>query len=112
MTHLNNSSQQIPVTLPQLAVHFKLTKKVTKELILDSSYSSNTIQDYLEDNIPLNNPTEIKSDIDFCQVDSPEQEQMKISTDTKDPDSFNHQQNTDDNRNIQYVKGNCELAPT
>ena len=29
---------------------------------------------------------------------------MKTNTDTKDPDRFNPQQNTDDNRNIQYEK--------
>ena len=108
MTHLNTTSQQIPVTLSQLAVHFKMTKEVIKELILDPSYSSDTIQDYLEDNIPLNNSTEIKNGVDFCQVDNPEQKQMKTSTGTKDPDRFNPQQDTDNNKNIQYEKGNGE----
>ena len=108
MTHLNTTSQQIPVTLSQLAVHFKMTKEVIKELILDPSYSSDTIQDYLEDNIPLNNSTEIKNGVDFCQVDNPEQKQMKASTSTKDPDRFNPQQDTDNNKNIQYEKGNGE----
>ena len=80
----------------------------TKELILDPSYSSDTIYDYLEDNIPLTNPTEIKNSVDFCQVDNHEQEPMKIYTDTKDPIRFNPQQNTDDNRNIKYEKRNGE----
>ena len=31
---------------------------------------------------------------------------MKTDTDTKDPDRFNPQQKTDDNRNIQYEKRN------
>ena len=31
---------------------------------------------------------------------------MKIDTDTKDPDRFNAQQNTDNNQNIQYEKRN------
>ena len=31
---------------------------------------------------------------------------MKTDTDTKDPDRFNAQQNTDNNRNIQYEKRN------
>ena len=108
MTHLNTTSQQIPVTFPQLAVHLKLTNEVIKELILDPSYSSDTIQDYLEDNIPLNNSTEIKNGVDFCQVDNPEQKQMKTSTGTKDPDRFNPQQDTDNNKNIKYEKGNGE----
>ena len=108
MTHLNTTSQQITVTFPQLAVHFKLTNEVIKELILDPSYSSDTIQDYLEDNIPLNNSTEIKNGVDFCQVDNPEQKQMKTSTGTKDPDRFNPEQDTDNNKNIKYEKGNGE----
>ena len=39
---------------------------------------------------------------------------MKTDTDTKDPDRFNAQQNTDNNRNIQYEKrnGKALLAPT
>ena len=40
--------------------------------------------------------------VDFCQEGNPEQEPMKIDTDTKDPDRFNPKQNTDDNRNIRY----------
>ena len=48
-------------------------RNVTKELILDPSYSSDIIQDYFEDNILLTNPTEIKN-VDFCQGDNPEQE--------------------------------------
>ena len=66
---------------------------VTKELILYPSYS-----------------------IYFCQGDNLEQEPMnEDNTDTKDPDRFNPQQNTDDNRNIQYEKRNGKaflLAPT
>ena len=31
---------------------------------------------------------------------------MKTDTDTKDPNRFNAQQNTDNNRNIQYEKRN------
>ena len=31
---------------------------------------------------------------------------MKTDTDTKNPDRFNHQQNADDNRNIQYEERN------
>ena len=31
---------------------------------------------------------------------------MKTDTDTRDPDRFNAQQNTDDNQNIQYEKRN------
>ena len=31
---------------------------------------------------------------------------MKADTDTKDPDRFNAQKNTDNNRNIQYEKRN------
>ena len=49
-------------------------RNVSKELILDPSYSSDIIQDYFEDNILLTNPTEIKNDVDFCQGDNPEQE--------------------------------------
>ena len=49
-------------------------RTVTKELILDRSYFSYIIQDYLEDNILSTNPTEIKNGVDFCQGDNPEQE--------------------------------------
>ena len=44
--------------------------------------------------------------LDFCHGDNPEQEPMKIDTDTKYPNRFNPQQNTDDNQNILYEKRN------
>ena len=36
---------------------------------------------------------------------------MKTDTDTKDPNRFNPQQNTDDDRNIQYEKRNGKAFP-
>ena len=65
-------------------------------------YQTLVILDIVQDYYPLTNPTEIKMGIDFCQGGNPEQEPMKIDTDTKDPDRFNPKQNTDDNRNIRY----------
>ena len=79
-------------------------RNIIKELILDPSYSSDIIYDYLEDKILLTNRTEIKNGIDFCQEDDPEQEPVKIDTDIKDSNRFNPQQNKDDSRNIQYDK--------
>ena len=64
---------------------------VTKQLILDPSDSSDIHQDYLEDNIRLTNPTEIKNGVDSYQRDNPEQELMKIDTVTEDPNGFNSQ---------------------
>ena len=49
-------------------------RNVAKELILDPSYSSDIILDYLEDNILLTNPTEIENGIDVCQGNNHEQE--------------------------------------
>lgn len=71
---------------------FKLRKEiVTKQLILDLSDSSDIHQDYLEDNIRLTNPTEIKKGVDSYQRDNPEQELMKLDTVTEDPNGFNSQ---------------------
>ena len=39
----------------------------TKELILHPSYSRDIVQNYLEYNTLLINPTEIKNGVDFCQ---------------------------------------------
>ena len=36
---------------------------------------------------------------------------MKTDTDTKDPNRFNPQQNTDDDQNIQYEKRNGKAFP-
>ena len=73
---------------------------VAKEHVLDPTYSSDIIQDYLEDNIPATNQTEIRNGVGFCQEDIPEQEPIKIVTDTKDPDRFIRKQNINDNRNV------------
>ena len=75
---------------------------VTKELILDPSYLRLFRGSYI---LPTKS-TEIKNGVDFCQGDNPEQESMKTDTDTKDPNRFNPQQKTDDNRNIQFEKRN------
>ena len=104
MTYLNTAAQHSNDTsMASCALQID-ERNVTKELILDPSYSGHIIQDYLENNILPANPNEIKNSVDFCQEDNPKQEPMKIDTDTKDPNRFNPQQNTDDNRNIQYEK--------
>ena len=44
MTHLNTEAQQIPMTLSQLPVPYKLTKETSqKKIILGPSYSSDII---------------------------------------------------------------------
>ena len=47
---------------------------VKKKHKLDPSYSSDIIWDYLEDNILLINPAEIKNGVNFCQGDNHAQE--------------------------------------
>ena len=104
MTHLNTAAQHSNDTSTGSCALQIDERSVTKELILDPIYSGHITQDYLENNILPANPTEIKNGVDFCQEDNPKQEPMKIDTDTKGPNRFNPQQNTDDNRNIQYEK--------
>ena len=78
MTLVHTAAQQIPITLQQITVFFKLTKETSqKKLILDSSDSSDINQEYLEDNIPPTT-TETKNGVDSFQGDNPEQEPIRI----------------------------------
>ena len=108
MIHLNTAAQQIPTTLQQLVLLFKLTKPMSQKHIYWTLVFLAAFQDYLEDNIPPTNPTGIKKAVDSFQGDNPDQEPMKVDTNAEDPDRFNLQQNTDVSPNILYEKRHCE----